>query len=98
MHVKAAWRGPCAHLLAGVYVRLAVQAAYPPPLLGPVVCRLQRRLALEGGAVAGLQAGLLGWGQVLGPGSDHLGRLHIFVSLVLGSVWGRGSIIVSTII
>lgn len=42
------------HLFGGVDVRLAVQTAYPPPLLGLVVCSLQRGLPLEGGTVAGL--------------------------------------------
>lgn len=42
------------HLINGVYVRLAVQTAYPPPLQGLVVSRPQRDLPLEGGAVAGL--------------------------------------------
>lgn len=42
------------HLIDGVYVRLAVQTAYPPPLQGFVVSRPQRDLPLEGGAIAGL--------------------------------------------
>ena len=74
------------HLIDGVYVRLAVQTAYPPPVQGLVVSRLQWGLPLEGGAVAGLQAGLLIRWQVLGLGPDHLGRLHISVSLKFSSV------------
>lgn len=40
------------HLFGRVYVRLAVQTAYPPPLHSLVVGWLQRGLSLEGGTVA----------------------------------------------
>lgn len=79
------------HLLNGVYVRLAVQTAYPPPLQGLVVSRLQRGLPLIGGTVAGLLAALPIQWQVLGLGPDHLCWLHISVSLVLSTVWKEGS-------
>ncbi len=47
-------RKACSHLFGGVNIRLAVQTAYPPPLQGLVVSRLQRGLSFEGGTVAGL--------------------------------------------
>ena len=83
----------CPHLCDGVHVGLAVQATYPPPVQGLVVLVVQpqRGLALVGGAVARLQAGLLVGGEVLGPGPDHLCRLHISVSLVLRPVCRRKS-------
>lgn len=79
----------CSHLFGGVYVRFAVQTAYPPPLLGLVFSRLQWGLPLEGGTVAGLQTALPIWWQVLGLCTYHLCRLHVSVSLKFSSVWKK---------
>lgn len=72
--------------LGRLLARLTVQAAYPPALQRLVVERVRLHLLpLEGGAVAGLQVGLLQRRLVLGGSFDWLNRLHVFVCLELGS-------------
>lgn len=63
--------------------RVRVQTAYPPPVQRLVVSSLCWGLGLEGGAVAGLQSGLLIRRQVLGLSPYHSGWLYVCVSLVL---------------
>lgn len=91
-HFKFIINHACSHLFGGVYVRFAVQTAYPPPLQGLIFSRLQRGLPLEGGTVAGLQACLLIRWQVLGLCPNHPCRLHIPVSLEFSSVWKEQTI------
>lgn len=66
-----------------LFGRVRVEAANPPSVQGLVVGRLRGGLGPEGGAVAGLQTGLLLRGQVLGLGPDHPGGFHVCVGLVL---------------
>lgn len=73
--------------------RVRVQAAYPPSVQSLVVSRLRWGLGLEGGAVAGLQSGLLIGRQVLGLSPYHSGWLDVCVSLVLSPVCGERSVL-----
>lgn len=62
--------------------RLTVEAAYPPALLQLVVLRLTfDLLPLEGGTVAGLQAGLLPRRLILRWSLDGLHWFHILIGL-----------------